>query len=123
MRVHMTFQVGVGANPTANLAITEVTLEIGVARRQGVARLVTSTAEKRIMFFNGVTTFQFKMQQATYLLEDSSSSRILILLAILSNPKRSDPRPLAGTLNSISFSLGGRAFCFFCTGLFGAGVG
>ena len=59
MRVHMTFQVGVGANPTANLAITEVTLEIGVARGQGVARLVTSTVEKRIMFFNGVTTFQF----------------------------------------------------------------
>ena len=62
MRVHMTFQVGVGANPTANLAITEVALEIGVTRRHGVSRLVTSTAETRDRFFSGVTTFQFKME-------------------------------------------------------------
>ena len=57
MRVHMTFQVGVGANPTANLAITEVTLEIGVARGQGVARLVTSTAKKRIYVFQWYHNF------------------------------------------------------------------
>ena len=51
MRVHVTFQVGVGANPTANLAITEVTLEIGVAR------LVTSTAEKKDHVFQWCHNF------------------------------------------------------------------